>query len=197
MMRLLVLSVALLSCGEPPAVPVVPASPAPRWLQHELSGVSVLVKDGWRVTDEDGVAWWRARISASRDDCEATIEARREVAAEPRASAEAALRARCGPDRCDVHQNEAVLYNQKSGWRWEVAGPEGRMVRHTSVVRRPQDGAAIWVVSVEVESQAEDYVARRRCLDQLTAAVSVAPGGDAGRNGRADPPERPPQPSSR
>jgi hypothetical protein len=156
-------------------------------LHHSPSGVSVVLRDGWQASEEGGAEGWQTRVSASPEACAGAVVAKRGASGDAHMSAEEALRRRCESAACELHQDEAVLYNQKSGWRWELFVSDGVMVRHTSVVRLAGDGVA-WSVSVEAESRAEDYVARRRCLDQLTAAVSVAPGGDAGRNGRADPP---------
>jgi hypothetical protein len=194
-------AVTLGGCSEPASPersPPVSVASGVR-LEAPLGGVSIRTPTGWVGSESGTQGRWAADFGPASGSCQGHVHVEPAAAEDPARAAHEARRLVCAADSCEVHQNEPVLYNRKSGWRWEIRHDARRtMTRYTAVVRvEPQTGQR-WSISVQASSRDDDYVTQRRCLDQITAAVSVASGGDAGRQGREDPvPRRGPQSSPR
>ncbi len=155
-------------------------------------------KEAWDVASgvgvvqpgrEWGVSGWeggRATLALPVEGCRGWVEVGAAGEGDPRGEGERRLAAWCG-DRagCRVSEENFVLYNGKTGWRWEgsrtVDGGATEMAR-TTVVVNPAPGGGGWRAVVEARGVARDYAARRRCLDAITAAVGL------GEAGRAPPP---------
>lgn len=181
--------VALACGGERASPPVASHPPSEVWVRHGGAALAVRVPVGWSHSEEADSSLWEALVSAPDGSCEGRAVVRPATPGDPVQTATHGLAELCVQSGCLIHQAEPVLYNQKSSWRWEVRlSDSGRMMRHTSSVRVDPDGGR-WLISLEVVGGSEEYVAQRRCLDRVTAAVSIGPGGDAGRHGRADTPQ--------
>ncbi len=185
-----------IACHKPPDEVASDAQRAPPRPSVRHAGVSVTVPEvAWPLeAHTPGADTWTATLRDPAGGCEGRVTLTPADAADPRAAATTARDAASSEATCQLVADEAVLYNGKSGFRWELrcteAGADGvprvHGRRHTTVVR-VDEAARRWRVTVDARSAREDYVARRRCLDAVTAAVAVLPGGDAGRHGQPDP----------
>jgi hypothetical protein len=115
------------------------------------------------------------RLEEAQEQCTGLVRVAAAGEGDPKATGERLLAAWCG-GACDVHAQEFVLYNGKTAWRFEgarrLADGTTEMVR-TSVLVNPGARKSRWQVVVEARGHGRDYAARRRCLDAITAAVSV------------------------
>lgn len=182
--------VAHSGCGEerrgtPELVTFVTPKRDPAFVPKEAwdgpSGVGVVQPAReWELSGWEG-GW--ATLALPVEGCSGWVELGGAAEGDPRAEGERRLAGWCGGEGgCRVSEENFVLYNGKTGWRWEgsrtLPGGATEMAR-TTVVVNPAPGGGGWRAVVEARGVARDYAARRRCLDVITAAVGLGEAGSA------------------
>lgn len=132
---------------------------------------------GWTIGRGEAGTAVVYSLRSDGEGCEGRVEAEAAEEGDPRRHGEGLRRAWCVGE-CGLHHEEFALYNGKTAWRWEARRETGpgtaEMVRVSSLVHS-KDGGRPWRVTVWAFGRGEDYVSRRRCLDAVTAALSLGP----------------------